>query len=56
MSRRCGLWTIGRIDNIPGHEIETDGDKFYMITAPNRYPTVAACALMEFLKARIRTG
>jgi hypothetical protein len=56
MSPRRGLWTIGRIDNIPGHEIDTDGDKFYMITAPNRYPTVATRTLMEFLKARIRTG
>ncbi len=44
----------GRLATVlPDHAVDTVGDKLYMITAPNRYPTMAARTLMEFLKESV---
>ena len=38
---------------LPEYSVDVWGDKLFMITAPNLYPTLAARSLMEFMKARI---
>jgi DNA-binding transcriptional LysR family regulator len=39
---------------LPDYTVDMQSDKLFMITAPNRYPTVATRALVEFLKARVQ--
>jgi DNA-binding transcriptional LysR family regulator len=39
---------------LPDYTVDMQSDKLFMITAPNRYPTVATRALVEFLKAKVQ--
>jgi len=38
---------------LPEHGVDVWGDRLFLITAPNLYPTLAARSLIEFLKTRI---
>ena len=38
---------------LPAHRVDVWGDRLFMITAPNRYPTLAARSLIDFMKRRI---
>lgn len=38
---------------LPAYVADIWGDRLFMITAPNLYPTLAARSLMEFMKSRI---
>jgi DNA-binding transcriptional LysR family regulator len=39
---------------LPGHAVNVWGDRLFMITTPNLYPTLAARSLIEFMKAEIQ--
>ena len=41
---------------LPGYRFDVDrlGDRLYLITLPNTYPTLAARALIEYLQQRLR--
>lgn len=39
---------------LPDHEPEGVGDSLYLLTAPNRYPTLATRTLMNFITEQIR--
>ncbi len=55
---RYAVWQqIGRgelEEVLPGHEPEGVGDSIYMLTAPNRFPTLATRTLMDFIRARLQ--
>lgn len=38
---------------LPSYTVDMQSDKLFMITAPNRYPTVATRALIEFMKSSV---
>jgi DNA-binding transcriptional LysR family regulator len=38
---------------LPEHGVDVWGDRLFLITAPNLYPTTAARSLIDFLKTRI---
>ena len=40
---------------LPKHVVDVWGDRLFLITTPNLYPTLAARSLIDFLKARIPT-
>ncbi|WP_420991850.1 LysR family transcriptional regulator [Cupriavidus sp. 30B13] len=40
---------------LPGYEPEGVGDSVYMLTAPNRFPTLATRTLMDFMRARLES-
>jgi len=39
---------------LPEYTVDMQSDKLFMITVPNRYPTVATMALIEYLKSNVQ--
>ncbi|MBB1633108.1 LysR family transcriptional regulator [Cupriavidus sp. UME77] len=56
---RYAVWQqIGRgevVEVLPEYEPEGVGDSIYMLTAPNRFPTLATRTLMDFIRARLES-